>query len=95
MPEAVLEIVELENGDVVLRRSDSSAGSSEPFVTIHFSEEAKSLVNQQTGQLGRFMIGVGLQMVARTQIETMQDDPTEADNDTDDELAAPLNSRLH
>ena len=72
MPEAILEIVELESGEVVLRRTDSSAGSSEPFVAIKFSQEAKELVNGNTAHLGRLMISMGLQMVAKMHKEAME-----------------------
>ena len=34
MPEAMLEIVELDDGDVVLRRVDSAEGSSEPLLQV-------------------------------------------------------------
>lgn len=103
MQEALLEIVELENGEVVLRRSDTSEGSSEPFVTIKFSEEAKGLVNNQSAQLARFMISVGLQMVAKIHAEALSDalhegeEGAEADVDADESLGdgAPPNTRLH
>ncbi|PTQ90437.1 hypothetical protein [Agitococcus lubricus] len=96
MPEAILEIVELETGEVVLRRSDSSEGSSEPFVSIKFSEEAKVLVNHQSANLARFMISVGLQMVAKIHAEALQEAGVEqtATDDTD-ESPVPPNSRLH
>lgn len=98
MTEAVLEIVELDTGEVVLRRTDSSAGSSEPFVTIKFSQEAKELVNGQTGHLARFMISVGLQMVAKMNADSLREDTADeehsGDTDLDDE-AAPPNTRLH
>ena len=42
MPEAVLEIVELESGEIVLRRTDSSAGSSEPLSPLNFRKKLKS-----------------------------------------------------
>ena len=101
MQEALLEIVELESGEVVLRRSDTSEGSSEPFVSIKFSEEAKGLVNNQTGNLARFMISVGLQMVAKIHAEALTEAMGEGDM-TEREAgeeglaeAVPPNVRLH
>lgn len=60
-----LEIVELPSGEVVLRRTDSSEGSNEPLVTIHFSEEAKAYLGSHTGEVGRGMIGAGVQLVGQ------------------------------
>ncbi|GEM_PF-642045 len=98
MPEAMLEIVELENGEVVLRRADSSEGSSEPFVKISFSEEAKALINYQSAQLGRMMISMGLQAVARAHAEALKE-AIEKGEISEDELpdddAVPPNTRLH
>jgi|266.fasta.fasta_contig_51_2680676_length_595_multi_1_in_0_out_0_1 hypothetical protein len=99
MPEAILEIVELESGEVVLRRTDSSAGSSEPFVAIKFSQEAKELVNGNTAHLGRLMISMGLQMVAKMHKEAMETAMKESEGSSDELLAEedmpPPNSRLH
>jgi len=99
MPEAMLEIVELENGEVILRRADSSEGSSEPFVRVSFSEEAKALINGQSAQLGRMMISMGLQAVARAHAEAIKEaiekDELSEDDSTDDESSIPPNTRLH
>ena len=99
MPEAILENVELESGEVVLRRTDSSAGSSEPFVAIKFSQEAKELVNGNTAHLGRLMISMGLQMVAKMHKEAMETAMKESEGSSDELLAEedmpPPNSRLH
>ncbi|MDO9177946.1 MAG: hypothetical protein Q7U16_06425 [Agitococcus sp.] len=98
MPEAVLEIVELESGEIVLRRTDSSAGSSEPFVSIKFSQEAKELVNGNTAHLGRLMISMGLQMVAKMHKEAMEAAMKEAEaaeKAAEEEDMPPPNSRLH
>ena len=99
MPEAILEIVELESGEVVLRRTDSSAGSSQPFVAIKFSQEAKELVNGNTAHLGRLMISMGLQMVAKMHKEAMEAAIKESESASDESLPEedmpPPNSRLH
>lgn len=98
MPEAVLEIVELESGEIVLRRTDSSAGSSEPFVAIKFSQEAKELVHGNTAHLGRLMISMGLQLVAKMHKEAMDAAMKEAEaaeKAAEEEDMPPPNSRLH
>lgn len=99
MPEAMLEIVELDDGDVVLRRVDSTEGSSEPFVRIHFSEEAKGLINGQSAQLGRLMISMGLQAVAKAHAEALKEAIESGElSDVDIETAEqtpPPNTKLH
>lgn len=60
-----LEIVELPTGEVVLRRTDSSEGSAEPLVTVRFSEEAKAYLGEHLSEVGRGMIGAGVQMVGQ------------------------------
>ena len=99
MPEAMLEIVELDDGDVVLRRVDSAEGSSEPFVRIHFSEEAKGLINGQSAQLGRLMISMGLQAVAKAHAEALKEaiesgELSDVDIETSEEMPPP-NTKLH
>jgi hypothetical protein len=58
---AFLEIVETEDGDVLLRRSDSSPGNAEPLVTLHFSPEARAMLGDHLGEIARSMIGAGVQ----------------------------------
>lgn len=98
MPEAMLEIIELENGEVVLRRADSSEGSSEPFVRISFSEEAKNLINGQSAQLGKMMISMGLQAVARAHAEALKEAVEKGEisqQDLDDDEQIPPDTILH
>ena len=60
MSSSFLEIVELETGEVVLRRADGKGG---PLVTIEFSEETKVFLNNQMIEVGKAMMGAGLSMV--------------------------------
>lgn len=60
-----LEIVELPSGEIVLRRTDSSEGNNEPLVTIRFSEEAREHLGEHLSEVGRGMIGAGVQMVGQ------------------------------
>ncbi len=64
---AFLEIVETEDGDVVLRRADSTEGNSEPLVSIRFSAEAKAMLGDHLGDIARGMIGAGVQMAGQVQ----------------------------
>ena len=62
-----LEIVELPSGEIVLRRTDSSEGQSLPLVTIRFSDEAREHLGAHLGDVGRGMIGAGMQIVGQLQ----------------------------
>jgi hypothetical protein len=76
---AFLEVVENKEGEIVVRRADSSEGSSEPLVTIRFSSEVKALVNGQTGIVARAMLSAGMQMVGHLQAEMVQPNSDEED----------------
>ena len=60
MSSSFLEIVELETGEVVLRRADGKGG---PLVRIEFSEESKVFLNNQIMEVGKAMMGAGLSVV--------------------------------
>lgn len=60
MSTSYLEIVELDSGEVILRRAD---GEGEVLVTIRFSEEAKVFLENQMLEVGKAMIGEGLNRV--------------------------------
>ena len=64
---AFLEVVETEDGEFVLRRTDSSPGSSEPLMTIRFSTETRTMLADHLGDIARAMIGAGVQMTGRLQ----------------------------
>ena len=62
---AFLEVVENDDGEIVLRRTDSSPGASEPLVAIRFSAEARALLGDHLGEIASAMIGAGVQMSSR------------------------------
>ncbi|OTG64681.1 hypothetical protein [Acinetobacter silvestris] len=55
--EAVLELVQLENGELALRNSGSE---QEPLVTIQFNEEVKALLGDQTPVVAQHMFQAAL-----------------------------------
>lgn len=52
------EIVELSDGSFVLQSSD---GEDAPLVRIEFSAEAETLLQGQTPQIAKAMIGAGVE----------------------------------
>ena len=61
MPASLLEIVELDDGEIVLQREN---GDDEPLVTIRFSEEARLYLMDQGLEVARAMIQAGIQAVS-------------------------------
>lgn len=57
---AVFEIVELDDGDIALKRSD---GEGEPLVRISFSGDAKMSFPQQHVEIAKAMIEAGVRKV--------------------------------
>ena len=57
---SLLEIVELSSGEIVLRRAD---GVGEPLVKIKFSDEVRVLLSEHSLDIGKAMVGAGVQAV--------------------------------
>lgn len=70
---AILEIVELANGEVVLRPAESSG---EPLVTIRFSEEAMELLQRSRFDVAREMLD---HAITRTHLWEGDDDDIQQD----------------
>lgn len=66
------EIVELDNGEVALRRADEV--ESEPLVVIRFSEESSFYLDQARFDVAKIMIEAGLDAVAEINDELDSDD---------------------
>lgn len=97
----LMEVVEISEGEVVLRRSDSTQGSGEPLVSIRFSAEAQEILGGQAANLGKAMIASGLQMVANLfrqqqaeQDEAVAEEGEPAESAGPEDTAAPRH-RLH
>ncbi len=61
MSTALLEIVDLGDGEIVLQRSDDDA---EPLVTIRFSDETRVYLMDNGLEVARAMIQAGIQAAA-------------------------------
>jgi hypothetical protein len=57
----LLEIVELDDGEIVLQRADDD---SAPLVRIQFSEESQLYLMDQSLEVARAMIQAGIQAAA-------------------------------
>lgn len=72
MPSPFLEIVELANGKVALRRSDEEG---EPLVVIEFSRDAREYLQESYIEVAKAMISAGMQAAGQMMDE---DDDGEA-----------------
>ena len=61
MTTAYLEIVELSDGRIVLRRADDE----EALVTLEFSSDAKDFLHGQQIEVDKAMFNLGVQMAGR------------------------------
>lgn len=64
--EMVLEIIELENGELAIRNADSD---DEPMIKVNFSEELRDKLSGECLDVARVMLTAGIQMVAETGLE--------------------------
>ncbi|MEH6388295.1 MULTISPECIES: hypothetical protein [Pseudomonas] len=69
MPSPFLEIVELPNGKVALRRSDEDG---EPLLVIEFSPDAKDFLQGHYIEVAKAMISAGMQVAG----QVMEEDDT-------------------
>ncbi|MGP0174022.1 hypothetical protein ACSVIJ_19385 [Pseudomonas sp. NCHU5208] len=61
MPTSFLEIVELPDGRIALRRAEDE----EALVTLDFSADAKAFLQGQHIEVAKAMLNVGVQMAGR------------------------------
>ena len=68
--EAILELVQLEGGELALRNTNSE--QEEPLVTIQFSDEVKALIGDQTPVIAQQMIQAALFALMEKQVNELQ-----------------------
>jgi|TARA_R100000935_G_scaffold5043_1_gene11671 hypothetical protein len=61
MPTSFLEIVELPDGSIVLRRAEDEG----VLVTLDFSDDAKAFLQGQHVEIAKAMFNIGVQMAGR------------------------------
>jgi hypothetical protein len=81
----ILEIVELANGDIALRRPDET---TEPLVSIRFSEESRHFLGDIRPLIAKAMIEAGIQAVQELR------EPSWDGNDFEDDFEDVLEDEL-
>ena len=69
--EAILELVQLEGGELALRNAGSE---SAPLVTIQFNEELKALLGDQTTVVAQQMVQAALYGLHEKQVGEWQEE---------------------
>ena len=60
MSSSIYEILELSSGEIVLKRSGDENNSSEPLVTLKFSEESIAFLGAARFEVAKAMIEAGM-----------------------------------
>lgn len=67
--EAILELVQLESGELALRNAGSEA---QPLVTIQFNDEVKALLGEHTAVVAQSMVQAALLGLLEHQMDELQ-----------------------
>ncbi len=70
MSESRIELVQLENGDIALRRSDEP---DKPLVTIRISDEVEDLMPSDKVDIAQSMVEAGIERYRDIQIERVEE----------------------
>lgn len=62
MPTSLLEIIDLGDGEIILKRPEDEG---EPLVSIRFSDESRMYIMDQGMEVAKAMIQAGIQAAAR------------------------------
>jgi len=83
MADMFLEIVELDDGDIALRRADSE---DEPIMRISFSEHTLSQLQDQHIDVAKVMLTAGIHMISDINQKASEEDlPFDADEAVSEE----------
>ncbi|MEP3351290.1 MAG: hypothetical protein ABJN96_15215 [Marinomonas sp.] len=63
MKESYLEIVELENGDIVLRPASEDGEETTPLATLQISDDTRSYLKDRYFELAKCMFHAGIDYV--------------------------------
>ncbi len=77
----ILEIVELANGDIALRRPDSE---KDPLVSIRFSDESRHFLGKIRPLIAKAMIEAGIQAVQDLREGPWEENFEDSDFDEED-----------
>ncbi len=82
MSSMLYEIIELEDGEIVLQRADDEDKDAQPLVTIRFSDESLTYIKDGKYAVAKAMIEAGIEMVGELAEEAAEDAGDEQDSST-------------
>ena len=74
MSDPIIELVQLENGDIALRNSDNP---DQPLVTISISEQVQNLLPGDRIDVANAMIEAGIERYQGIQFQRMEDEQSD------------------
>ncbi|MFT5573134.1 MAG: hypothetical protein ACI9FR_002067 [Cryomorphaceae bacterium] len=74
MSDPIIELVQLENGDIALRNSDNP---DQPLVTICISEQVQNLLPGDRIDVANAMIEAGIERYQEIQFQRMEDEQSD------------------
>ncbi|MEH6577886.1 MAG: hypothetical protein V7731_12485 [Amphritea sp.] len=80
MPDMFLEIIEMEDGDVALRRADSN---EEPIMRISFSADVKQQLQEQCVDVAKVMLTTGIHMLSDINAKAVAEESAVSGDGTD------------
>lgn len=96
MPSSLIEIVQMPNGEIVVRRVDEDNDNdkqSEPLAHIRFSDEAKEFMGDALMEVARAMVHAGIECVSEILEEYSEE---ELETEATEEPESTTNTRtLH
>lgn len=69
--DSIIELVQLENGDIALRNSDAPAV---PLLTINFSEQVRSFLQADQMTVANAMVEAGINSYRDVQMERIKEE---------------------
>ena len=83
MSDMFLEIIELENGQIALRRADSD---DEPIMRICFSDDVRAQLDDECIDVAKVMLTAGIHMISDLNVKaasTAEASDSESENDSE------------
>lgn len=68
--DSIIELVQLENGDIALRNSSTP---DEPLLTINFSDQVRGFLQADQMSVANAMVGAGINRYRDVQVERIKE----------------------
>lgn len=81
MPDMFLEIVELDDGEIALRKADSD---DEPIMRVNFSDHILEQLHDQHIDVAKVMLTAGIHMISDLNQKSEEDQVSDESADTTD-----------